>query len=217
MKRNLHTANLPDWEKIDPEKWNRFQRVAANTHGWLTAANVVSVAGFALVIDGLVDISNRNYGEGVSKIFLGRMADLADGAIADKTGTKSSLGEKVDVVADKLGTLAALVVLQADGVLPVWATGTIAAINISNTLSTYIASKNDAEIHPSAAGKNSMFAQWTAIGSFVMSSAATEMNYSELSPVFNIAGAISLVYATYYGVAAARGYWKDALGPYSDN
>ena len=53
MQRNMHrTGKLADWELIDSTKWNNFQKVADRTNGIITPANLISLAGLALTIQG---------------------------------------------------------------------------------------------------------------------------------------------------------------------
>ena len=162
---NLHrTGKVPQWETVAPEDRNAFQKVAARTKGVVTPANAVSASGAGLVASGLVDIANGNTTRGVIKVGLGRSADLGDGLTAEHTGTKSPLGEGVDVVVDKVETAAALPVLVKAGVLPKGAGAVIFSQNFANTAFSVVAKRRGIELHPSKEGKLTTFGQWTTIG-----------------------------------------------------
>lgn len=171
MKMNLHRANsAPEWETVPPEERNIFQKIAAKTNGWVRPADAVSIIGLGLVLDGLYDISQNQKLSGVIKIGFGRGMDVADGIVADKTGTKSSAGETVDATIDKIEMAAALVTFWSAEIAPVAPLAVVTAQNLANVGATGIAKFRNKEPHPSKSGKLNTFFQWIGLGSFAVAS-----------------------------------------------
>ncbi len=96
-----------DWHNIPDNDLNFFQKVAKKTHGVLTPGNIITTIGLGLVISGCNDL-DQNPNKTLIKVSAGRVADYLDGIVADKTQTKSKIGEAADVMADKIATLALL-------------------------------------------------------------------------------------------------------------
>lgn len=162
---NLHRSDkIPDWEKIPEHERNVFQRTAARTNGVLTPGNVISVVGFLVTLDGLKDMHDGQYARGTVKIGVGRLCDLADGFAADKTGTKSSLGEAVDAFIDKVVMGVGLLVLRKAGIVSKETAKAFAIQNSVNALATGIAKMRGVDLHPSEAGKKTTWAQWMTLG-----------------------------------------------------
>lgn len=86
-------SNHNDWDNIKDEDLSRLQRIAKKSHGVITAANAITIAGTVAVINGLSDFADGRKVEGTAKVLVGRLGDIADGAVADKTKTKVDLGE----------------------------------------------------------------------------------------------------------------------------
>src|SRR6266446_5236311 len=125
---DMHQAGeSPDWTKVPPRNRNFWQQIAADTQGVGTPGNALSVLGFSLVVAGLLVVASRSLWEGTFLVGLGRIADLVDGVIAQRTGTKSPLGRLLDAGLDKAGALLALGVFAAVHVLPIWLAAAIAA------------------------------------------------------------------------------------------
>lgn len=214
---NLHrTGNVPQWETVAPEDRNVFQKVAARTKGVVTPANAVSAAGAVIVGSGLRDISKGRTTKGVVKVAVGRGFDLGDGVTAEATGTKSPLGEAVDVVVDKGETAAALPVLVKADVLPKSTAGVIAAQNAANTAFSMIAKRRGVTLHPSKEGKWSTFGQWTSIGLHGLAAVARDQEYEGLARGLEVAGHISTVATAALGAKAVAGYAQEALLPVPD-
>jgi phosphatidylglycerophosphate synthase len=209
---NLHrSGSKPEWEGVDPERRNIFQRIAAKTRGILTPANVVTVAGAGLVASGLMDIYSGHMYRGVAKICVGRTADLVDGAIADKTGTKSPAGEVLDVVTDKAEMAAALPALVASDILPVAAGGLILAQNIAVSALSVYAKRKGRILHPSKEGKLTTFGQWATIGFYALAAVTREIGYGNAAAGLEAAGLASAVITAAIGVKAVAGYSREAL------
>src|SRR5579862_7066069 len=109
---NMHRAGAEgQWASVPPENQNPFQKVAAATKGIVTPGNAVSIAGAGLVATGLKNIATGETAKGVIQVGAGRAADLLDGTAAEATGTKSPIGEAVDVGVDKAELVAAVPIL----------------------------------------------------------------------------------------------------------
>lgn len=160
----LHkTEAEADWHYVKPQDRNKWQRLAAASKGVLTPANAITVAGALLVLAGLARLSETVTAAAILLIIFGRLADMADGFVADKTGTKSPLGETLDATADKLLALAAVVTLLFTGLLPLLILGIIILQSALNSvISVYVRIKGSV-VHPTRSGKLAAAAAWTVI------------------------------------------------------
>src|SRR3990167_413262 len=104
VPKNLHRLenNQNDWDRLKPEEMNFWQRVAKKTRGIITAANGITLLSTVLVMNGISDFVNGRKAEGITKVAAGRIGDLVDGAVADKTGTKGKVGRGLDPTVDYL-------------------------------------------------------------------------------------------------------------------
>lgn len=159
----LHMANTADWEGIDKRSLNRWQKIAAGSNGVLTPGNVISLLGGIAALYGLFIIADGEIVDGLIFLTLGRIADLADGIIADYTKTKSPLGEIVDAGTDKIVIAAALIILGALELIPWIILIFIAAQNIANVISSVLARLRSKRLHPSRLGKLSAAFSWVTI------------------------------------------------------
>ncbi len=167
---DLHrTREKPDWEYVDKNDRNLFQRGAAWSHGIVTPANALSVLGLGLVNSGINDIREKKYKQGLIKIGSGRLLDIADGWVANKTGTKSPTGEAVDAIVDKIEMAKALKSLISSRIVPIIPAAIIGGQNLSNVIFTGVATYRKSEIHSTYEGKRATAAQWTALGGFIAS------------------------------------------------
>lgn len=207
---NLHRVDKkPDWELVAPEEHSAVQKVAARTNGYVTPGNGITLAGGALVAAGLADICNGNTYRGLALSTAGRFADLFDGMVAHRTGTKSAKGEALDAGMDKLAAIGALGVLAVKDLVPIQAIGLFGAQNIINAGATAIAKKRGAEIHASKAGKLNTVYQWVSLGLFTLSK-TTETHFHAISRIAETAAYSTEILALGYGAVASAGYIKDA-------
>lgn len=200
---NLHRASKkPDWENVDVASRNVFQKIASRTHGVVTPANVISVFGLALVIFGLLSVLRDDIWIGVGAVAFGRLLDVVDGWVAEATGTKSLLGEAVDAVIDKLGTLLTIAVLFVLNIAPWWV---IVALLIPQSIAPFIAfykKQKGVTPHPTRSGKLSMATAWAGIiGLFLLYIGWQSMIL--LTAVYIVIG-LSLLFGLY-------ALWKYAL------
>jgi len=161
---NLHrTSAKPDWENTKTSKHNTFQKIAATTGGWVTPANIVTVIGFGIVVYGLVCIMNQQYWAGLILLAIGRLLDIVDGIVADKTGTKSPLGETFDAVADKIGTLFTIIVFIVAGITNLWIILALIIPQVVIPMLILYKKGKGIGVHPTRPGKLSMALTWVGI------------------------------------------------------
>ena len=104
MQRNMHrTGKLADWELTDSTKWNKYQKVADRTNGIITPANLISLAGLALTIQGARNIAKKNDVKALTQIGLGRALDIADGFVVHNSTryccyAKEKFGNEITVI-----------------------------------------------------------------------------------------------------------------------
>jgi len=168
---DLHRALEADWRGLKPGDMNRWQRLAAASHGLATPGNAISLLGLVLVTVGILLAVREEAGLGAGLIVLGRLGDLADGYIADKTGTKSPLGEAVDATIDKIVTaFVMLILLSIDG--PARWFGVAVLLHFFYHISLFIiASRRRFRIHPSRHGKTTTFVLWIAAALYIIQTA----------------------------------------------
>lgn len=182
MIMNLHrTDNIPQWERTPESMQNIWQRVAKKTHGVIAPANVVSLAGLALTVSGLQDFKRGDKKKAITKVISGRLCDIADGYVAERTKTKSPLGEAVDATVDKISMAHGLYVMSKTNTLPYLASASFLSQNVIVTAATALSKKRGTELHPSAEGKITTLLQWAAIGGYAI--ASTEKSIDEHSIV----------------------------------
>lgn len=208
---NLHRADKkPDWENIPKAERSTVQKIASATKGIVTPANAVSVAGLVLTHGGLKDMYHGNVRSGIAKVFAGRAMDVADGYVADKTGTKSSVGEKFDATIDKLLMADALYLLYKKDTIPKKAAVFIGMQNIVNTVATGVAMARHTEMHPSREGKLTTALQWAAIGGFCVDAAKDNEKKGEMSVVRNISE-MAVIASSAMGLYVNADYIKTAF------
>lgn len=213
---NLHrVGQSADWEDIPAEQRNTFQKVAARTRGAITPGNAVSILGMGLVISGAREYTKGNRARGLVLMAAGRVCDNIDGFVADKTGTKSRIGEAVDAVGDKAIAAAVLPMMIDNGTISENVGAAFITKNIVNTASTSIAKKRGAEIHASAAGKQNTFGESATVGLYAAARAASAQGHDHASRYLEIAGHASFAVTTALGIQASWGYFQDALASHS--
>lgn len=207
LKTNLHqAAKQADWENMPKDRQNSWQRMAANTKGILTPANVISVLGAVLVGVGLWHIYTDDLAWGFVYVAVGRLADILDGAIAQATGTKSSVGEAVDAGLDKIIVIAALAVFFVTGTVPLLAAVLIGARNIINMTLGLLAKAHKKPLHPTRAGKLAAMLEWSAILLFIMAAVLDAQASMGASIVTAICAYVSLGMTLLLGSVAIKQY-----------
>ncbi len=179
---NLHrTDDSPQWERTPESMQNIWQRMAKKTHGIITPANAISLAGLYLTISGLQDFKRGDKKKAITKVISGRLCDIADGYVAERTKTKSPIGEAVDATVDKISMAHGLYVMSKTNTLPSLASASFLSQNVINTAATALSKKRGVELHPSAEGKITTLLQWAAIGGYAI--ASTEKSRDDQSMV----------------------------------
>lgn len=213
---NLHrSGSKAEWTNVPEGERNLAQKVAARTGGIVTPGNLVSMAGGLLVLSGLNDIYHGRDKRGVAKIGIGRIGDMVDGTVAEKTKTKSPTGEAVDAGIDKVLMAAAIPVLVKRDVLPKSAAGLIVAQNIASAAIAVEGKRREIGIHPSEDGKKSVAAQWGSIGLYSLAIVARKADAPKLAEGLEAAALASLAGATLTGVSAVNDYYTDLKSPYA--
>jgi len=208
---NLHRADvIPEWDKIAADQRNIAQQIAAETNGVITPGNAVSLMGAALVSAGLVDIVKGEMAPGITKLGLGRMADLFDGTAADKTGTKSPLGEALDVIIDKSEMAAALPILIKKGIIPAKFGAAVVAQYGTNFGLTAYAKKQGKEMHTNRSGKLSTGLQWGAIGNYCIAAAVESHDPEVAAKIRQTANTLAVGSVT-LGAVSVASYARDAF------
>ena len=141
-----------DWQDIPAEDLNFFQKIAKKTHGIVTPANVITTIGLGLVIDGCNDL-DQNPNKALIKVSAGRVADYLDGIVADKTQTKSKIGEAADVMADKIAALALLKSINDNKLLSNSFLNFLVLQNSANSSLGLYSKLSHQELHSSKNGK----------------------------------------------------------------
>ncbi|MGH7157582.1 MAG: CDP-alcohol phosphatidyltransferase family protein [Candidatus Saccharimonadales bacterium] len=212
LKTNLHRAGRKaDWETIPKNKRNPWQRLAFSTKGVVTPANVTSVIGALLVLLGLYYIVAGDLWWGLVCVAIGRLADILDGAVAQATGTKSSVGEAVDVGLDKTIIVAAIVAFFITGVIPLWAVALIGARNVINAALGLLGKARKKELHPTRTGKLAAALEWVAILLFIVAAVFRTQQLAGGETAATVAAALTLVLAMLLGAAAIKDYSSRAL------
>jgi phosphatidylglycerophosphate synthase len=216
MKLHRIEARKADWERQPAETWNRWQRIAARTKGVATPGNYLTAQGTGVVLHGLYEIAQGRTALGVTELFFGRIHDLADGVAADKTGTKSPLGEAADATADKIQLAAALGVLSYENIVPIPMAIAIAAPNIAAAVSSVVAKRNDREVHATREGKLGAAGLWLGLGAFTLKYALKNDDPVFIDTALDIIAYASTSASVVLGSIAASDYARDAMDLHDD-
>ncbi len=205
-----HPHTRPDWELVDVTAQNRWQRLAARTHGVATPGNTASLGGICLVLAGLYMVAQGTLVAGFFFVIGGRLLDLLDGILADTTGTKSPLGAQIDASLDKMAAFAALAVLANARVMPGWLATVIAIEAGIIAIMSLIARQRFMRLVPSKNGKLSGWFLWSGVA-FFFAGAVLHGQAAWLPWVFVAAYTVSAV-SLLLGAIAAAGYVRIAFG-----
>lgn len=198
----LHrTHNKADWDVVPHAQRNIWQRLAARTHGMVTPANILTLVGFITTAAGLAAIAMEHYWFAAGSIAFGRLLDVADGLVAERTGTKSPLGESLDASFDKLATFLAVPALALGHVAPWWVLLAVALPNVAIAVIGGVWFLHGHRLHPSRRGKLSMALAWFGMGGLLIVQ-ALNMSHGLL---FDISYAI-LAASVVLGIGAMIGY-----------
>lgn len=192
---NLHrTSGKPDWDVVTPSSRNLFQKIAVTTHGIVTPANIISAIGLGIVLYGLVMILSHDFLLGLIMVAIGRLLDIVDGVVAEATRTKSPLGEMVDAVADKVGTLLTIGVLVVVSVADWWVIAALLVPQLVIPLVIFYKGQKGIHIHPTRPGKLSMAMTWVGIAGLLLVRA---IDIPELAIVVYVVIGVALLLGLY--------------------
>jgi len=199
---NLHTPqDNPDWLQAAAGEVTVWQRIALATRGGITPGNIVSIVGLLLVGRGALQLSGSHWLLGLCLIIGGRLADLADGYVAELTKTKGRPGEAVDAACDKLAVgIVALVTLAAHHV-PQWFLIYFIVYNLHMTLFGLFWGRQF-HLHPSSSAKLAMFTSWIAIVCLIVYSKAPDT-------LILVVGMITVLAYGWLSVVAMVTYYRD--------
>ncbi len=205
-----HSSKIPDWEQITAEQHNAWQKVANSSNGIVTPGNLVTIAGAGLVLSGMNDIKRNRKFSAFSKIMVGRIADMADGYVANKTGTKSSKGEALDAAVDSVELALAIPMLVKRQYLPM-RTGLIYGIHKSiNAYATAKAKNNGYELHSSWSGKRAEAFRWGTIALYSLTKLSeNKFNNDTVSKIFKKSAVAAEILSVSLGTIASIGYLSD--------
>jgi phosphatidylglycerophosphate synthase len=160
----LHRAHtVAEWTTVASSSHTYWQRLARRTNGMVTPGNILTLVGFMLALAGLRNILDGQYWQGLLLLATGRMFDIADGLAADKTATKSPLGETLDASADKLITGLTIIVFWAVGTAPWPVLLVVLAPHLFISVTIGLGAAQGKRLHPSRIGKVSMALAWLAL------------------------------------------------------
>jgi phosphatidylglycerophosphate synthase len=172
----------------------------------LAIPSAISVAGYALVHDGIDrGITTR---EGIGEVFVGRVADLADGWVARRFGLATRPGAFIDAVLDKKATQEILDAVSAEGVVPPVVESAIRSQNQANMGLTALAKLRHprTELSPTRNGKRSMFFQGMAMGSYALAEAVRDEHPGAARVVRGAGHLMAASGLLYYGPQAKAEY-----------
>jgi phosphatidylglycerophosphate synthase len=200
-----------DWDGIPDDKLNKWQRIAKRTRGWGTAANGLTLFGTVVVMNGLADFANGHYTSGIIKVGAGRLADLGDGALADKQGVKGPIGKRLDATMDMAQLAVALPVLYTTDTLPIVPLAVIAIPKIVGTAGSLAAEKRGREVNVTSDGKFGTAAIWAGVGSFMVAT-AIGINQETVSSVFETIGYAGTIGGSLLSTRATIAYARAGFG-----
>ncbi len=179
---NLHrSSEKPDWEQIPASEHTLIHKIAAATHGLLTPPNLITVIGLGIVVWGLLNILQEAYWTGLLLLAVGRLLDVADGLVADFTGTKSPTGEIFDAAADKIGTLLTIIVIIFANITYWWIIVALIIPQIIIPIVIFYKKQKGIGVHPTLAGKLSMALTWVGIVGVLVTAALGHPAYFDIA------------------------------------
>jgi phosphatidylglycerophosphate synthase len=211
MALSLHHArDRADWLLIKPAQRNLWQKIAAGTNGVVTPGNIITLAGAFFTLTGLYELvfPGGNDVLGLCLIVVGRLADVADGIIAEVTGTKSPAGEMLDAVTDKILLFMVAIGLVFMNLLPLLVAFILFLHSLCNSILAAIARMRKISLHPNRAGKLAVFFSWIVIIMFSLSSVANDAHQFFYNASL-IIGMLFFVIFCYFGVISSFFYYKN--------
>lgn len=156
-----------DWLTVQPEDYNVWQRLAVKSRKLLTPGNLFTTAGLVLVVWGLYDAILSHWLVAIVLLIAGRLCDLIDGWVADKTRTKNVVGAAYDSTVDKLETALILITFVVAAIFPWWVGVALIMPHMIISVLGIEAIRNKWFFFPARTGKYGMAAAWVALPSFL--------------------------------------------------
>lgn len=148
---------------------------------------------------------------GLCEVIAARILDLGDGPYARMTGTTSEFGAAVDATIDKIASVAIVASEWNKNIAPKPALAAIVAQNAANAAATAVTKIRhpEADLSPTRDGKNALFIQNVALGSYAIANLLEEDSRSHSA--FRIFGHTAVgVGVGYFGLKATFAYLKRA-------
>lgn len=203
---NLHRiSDRAEWQTIPPSGHNKWQKIANATVGTVTPGNSMTIVGLALSVVGLLALVDKSYLVAFGLIATGRLFDLADGWVADKTKTKSPLGEALDASVDKIITIATLITFALVQIVNLYILAILLLPHVVISIIFVLKRRRGVRFHPSKLGKCSMALVWVSLLAFIVSHLVTGTLAAVVEACSYGAGSVSVA----MGILAAYGYQKD--------
>lgn len=209
-KKKLHrvaTNKLADWQGVSPAHRNAWQTVAAYSYGLATVGNILTVAGLALVVYGLLLITSGHELAGAGAIALGRVFDYLDGIAADMTKTKSRLGASMDEVSDAVALGIALVIFMTHDLLPLVLVFLIGIPKVINAFSWIICKIRMIRMDTTAQSKVATFLLWCGIILYLLHFEA----HSPFNTIFTLIGVFFAALGGFLTIPSSITYLRGSL------
>lgn len=208
----LHYAgSSSDWDAIALDKRTSWQRLASRTHGVITLGNTISLLGLILVLVGLfVMPSSGKFGLGLGLLVAGRVADILDGTVADRTGTKGPVGEAIDASFDKIAAIAVLVSFVYHDWLPIVPLLCVAVQVVAGSILAFTARVRHIQLHSSKVGKIATVGAWAVLFVFPIAANADRTGSHGIYIVLTAIGYIFTALFALLTWSATVGYFRGA-------
>lgn len=173
-----------------------------------SVANGMSATGGVLAVHGAPRIDTF---WGLCEVIVARILDLGDGPYARKTHTDSEFGATVDATIDKVASFAIVASEWEKSIAPKPALVAIVAQNGVNAVATAVTKVRhpEADLSPTRDGKNALFIQNVALGSYAIANLLEEDSPGHTA--FRLFGHTAVgVGVGYFGLKATAAYIKRA-------
>lgn len=193
---DLHCSdNIPEWELIPADQWNKHQLRAHATRGWDTPGNRESIKGTLVTLSGIYMATRESHAlrvVGAAMVGYGRYSDIKDGRIAHETGTKSPKGAAIDAGVDTVQLGAAIIAMTRSNLLSVPETLLLSSQKAANVLITSYAESNGTRLKLNHANKISAAGYWAGI-TLKLAGTALEGIHPESGSVLRKAGTATIL------------------------
>lgn len=197
----------PDWEYVAVDERTLWQRLAAVSHGIITPANIVTLFALSFVVSGAALVVDGIYLLGFVFIATGRLLDLADGAVAERTQTKGPLGEALDSIADKIAFLLVFIVFALEAIMSLWLLAGLVVLQLANSVVVIGKKLKGEAVHTTRWGKYGSLLLWSTIGMF---SVVFVLEASSFAAIYqlaaNILAHVLYILTVVFGLLTTKSY-----------